>query len=692
MPDPTFSDVDTQVSAIAGETVAKANTKTRVANAIGYLKTATVNALGKYTVKTTNFTTEAGGRYACDVTGGAFTATLHATPADGDVVEIVPAGGSFATYNLTIARNGKTIAGLSRDIALTSNFGALLVYKGGDWKVVAVALPPGIHGVYDTWWSIALGCLTIQEFQVGISCNFITTQYSNSNPSIVTDGTGNAGISSPSWNSGILGLHCLAGRKAKLQTDGSLELDAIASSATPSIDSARIYSKVVGGTPQIETVTVVGTITSAGSPRLLIDAYYLPNHGKIITATGVEEDSASVIGGKLRAAAVADATINDLFVVGGSGADISLTYRITPGNDETFALTVDNGNGAGLTETYSVHAQAGTAGIAKMHTKDESGAESIIPTQSQVLGNVTETLHTASPNNTVNAEQVEVTGGSTNVDLVLTPKGTGAFVLGPEPDGTAVGGDKRGAFAVDLQLGHGVSSRVASGSDSFAAGSGCTASGTNAIAIGSGVTSSGDGSFAAGIQCNASAPGAFAIGEYSYAQGRGDTAVGRNAHASGECGFAHGFHANSTRWGQYSHSGGFFYQDGVGVAQFIRIVLGLKTTGQAQATLSAMPGGSTSLVIPAGKILHATITLLGSKSDGSAVARYLRQVCIKNVAGTTSLVGAVVALGVDEATGTTLSITADDTNDALKIEVTGIAEETWRWVASIEGTELGYGT
>ena len=93
-----------------------------------------------------------------------------------------------------------------------------------------------------------------------------------------------------------------------------------------------------------------------------------------------------------------------------------------------------------------------------------------------------------------------------------------------------------------------------------------------------------------------------------------------------------------------------------------------------------------------GKIMHVTIHVLGSKSDGSAVASYMRQVTIKNVGGTTSLVGTVNAIGVDEVAGTALSITADNTNDSLKIEVTGIASETWRWTASVFGCELAYGT
>jgi hypothetical protein len=51
-----------------------------------------------------------------------------------------------------------------------------------------------------------------------------------------------------------------------------------------------------------------------------------------------------------------------------------------------------------------------------------------------------------------------------------------------------------------------------------------------------------------------------------------------------------------------------------------------------------------------------------------------------------------VTIGTDNAAGTSISLTADDTNDSLKIEVTGIASETWRWVASVDAVEITRGT
>jgi hypothetical protein len=63
----------------------------------------------------------------------------------------------------------------------------------------------------------------------------------------------------------------------------------------------------------------------------------------------------------------------------------------------------------------------------------------------------TPSLNTSAPNNTVNASRLLVNSTSANGDAVIQPKGTGAL-LGDLPDGTSAGGNKRGIYAVDLQL------------------------------------------------------------------------------------------------------------------------------------------------------------------------------------------------------------------------------------------------
>jgi hypothetical protein len=107
-----------------------------------------------------------------------------------------------------------------------------------------------------------------------------------------------------------------------------------------------------------------------------------------------------------------------------------------------------------------------------------------------------------------------------------------------------------------------------------------------------------------------------------------------------------------------------------------------------------LDGSTTRLTITSGKVMSAICRICGIKSDGSAVANYVRRVVIKNVGGTTALVGTVETVGTDieDNASTDVAITADNTNDALQINVTGIAAETWRWVAVVEGLEIAYGT
>ena len=92
--------------------------------------------------------------------------------------------------------------------------------------------------------------------------------------------------------------------------------------------------------------------------------------------------------------------------------------------------------------------------------------------------------------------------------------------------------------------------------------------------------------------------------------------------------------------------------------------------------------------------MFVTVNIGGIKSDGSGGAHYIRKVAIKNVGGTTSLIGTVSIIGTDVETnaGYNVDITADDTNDALQVEVTGVASETLRWTIHIEGVEIVYGT
>ena len=151
-----------------------------------------------------------------------------------------------------------------------------------------------------------------------------------------------------------------------------------------------------------------------------------------------------------------------------------------------------------------------------------------------------------------------------------------------------------------------------------------------------------------------------------------------------------GFRGLADRQSMIAFSAGYFAAKGD--AQKASFVLRNKTTNNSSTELFINTFGSVRLTIPSGKIFAFTINISGVKSDGSAVAHFLRQYCLKNVSGTTSEVYAPVTIGTDNAAGTSIALSANDTNDALKVEVTGISGETWRWVAAVDAVEIKYGS
>jgi hypothetical protein len=104
-------------------------------------------------------------------------------------------------------------------------------------------------------------------------------------------------------------------------------------------------------------------------------------------------------------------------------------------------------------------------------------------------------------------------------------------------------------------------------------------------------------------------------------------------------------------------------------------------------TLVTRPGMS----IPTDTVGQALILITGTSTAGD-VARYMRQVSYKNVAGTSSLVGAVTTVGADVTATTSISVTVSDGTDSLEVNCTGVSGQTWRWQAVIFAQELAIGS
>ena len=110
-------------------------------NAAGTVKQIAGTGVGGITytaVKTTTYTAVANDGVLTNTTGGAFTVNLPATPATGTQVFIADSAGTWATNNLTIGRNGSTIAGSATDLVCDINSVSIqCIYDGTTWDIFA---------------------------------------------------------------------------------------------------------------------------------------------------------------------------------------------------------------------------------------------------------------------------------------------------------------------------------------------------------------------------------------------------------------------------------------------------------------------------------------------------------------------------------------------------------------------------
>lgn len=90
-------------------------------------------------IQTASFNAVAGNVYPINTTSNVITATLPASPSDGDLIGFVDIKGTFSTYNFTIGRNGKTIMDLSEDMTSGLNYSKIyLLYNAtaGGWYLI----------------------------------------------------------------------------------------------------------------------------------------------------------------------------------------------------------------------------------------------------------------------------------------------------------------------------------------------------------------------------------------------------------------------------------------------------------------------------------------------------------------------------------------------------------------------------
>jgi hypothetical protein len=334
----------------------------------------------------------------------------------------------------------------------------------------------------------------------------------------------------------------------------------------------------------------------------------------------------------------------------------------------------------------------------------------------------TEAQNTSAPNATVNVDSLTAVASTTNADIAIVPKGTGAFTLAI-PDGTTTGGNKRGANAVDLQTLRSAATQVASGNNCVAIGVYNTASGNGSMALGYGGVSVAAGSTAiqeatsSGNYSFSNSPGNTASGERAASIcGQSNTASGNNCANLGgssnvvSANFAVNLGGNSnTNSGYYSVTSGKSVNNNYGYGRHVRgynhtanadcqkseMFLSVRTTGNTATTLTAGGGGAiydNQLIIFNNSAVRFKGTIIGKKSGTTDFASWdIDGVLVRgaNAASTTLAVSNVTLVQNTPAWGTP-TLAAETTNGGLRVQVTGAAATNIQWTAVIETTEVIY--
>lgn len=114
-------------------------------------------------------------------------------------------------------------------------------------------------------------------------------------------------------------------------------------------------------TKQVETATVIGTITLTGNASVTVTALGMTSSPKTISVAVTDTNTASIVGGLIRTALAFDVDVAAMFLVSGAGADVVLTKHVAAANDTTLNIAIANGTCTGLTAApTSTNTTAGT--------------------------------------------------------------------------------------------------------------------------------------------------------------------------------------------------------------------------------------------------------------------------------------------------------------------------------------------
>ena len=328
-----------------------------------------------------------------------------------------------------------------------------------------------------------------------------------------------------------------------------------------------------------------------------------------------------------------------------------------------------------------------------------------------------DSLNTTAPNATVPVAVFTVTNGSyANIDAAFMPKGTGALTA-QVADNVSVGGNKRGANAVDWQMVRGNSGYVAAGARSVICGGSENTTNTANSFIGGGqsnsVTTNTHGAIAGGLSNLVSGQYGFVGGgngntasgfASTVAGGNSNTASGNYSFAAGDLNTASGLF--SAAFGRFGTTRGRDCSVSVtsnvfsvlGSAQYALMTIGKVTTDATPAALTTDAGAISTInqYIVANNSANqfSILVIAGVTGAGNSKSWTITGLVKRGAnAASTALVGTPVVTSNYADAGASswvIAVTADTTNGGITLTATGQAATTIRWVATVQATEMTY--
>lgn len=336
------------------------------------------------------------------------------------------------------------------------------------------------------------------------------------------------------------------------------------------------------------------------------------------------------------------------------------------------------------------HITTGTVGTARLGSGTANNTtflrgDGTWATPSGGITGFTSQISTSAPNATVNVSQLLVAVSTTNGDLALQAKGTGALIA-QIPDNTAIKGNKRGEYAVDWQRHRLNGQGVASGQYAVISGGyNGQASGANSVV--------GGGAHCGAWQQYSTAAG----GGWSSAQAYASTVSGGQSNtASGQysvvCGGEsnNASHSHSTivggRYGTTHTPGTWVYSNhynwSVGDAKTIDVIWTGRTTTSASTLITYAGGLAQGVLVPNNSSLTFTIQVAARQLFTTNIAGWTITGIVANISGVITLYNVTKNLIHKSVGAWDVNVVADTANGTINFNATGDNGNAIQWVAS----------